>query len=48
MIAYREIFKPEEVLLNETTYSGDQYSSMLKAQYIRLIPFRLNNSAYDV
>ncbi len=37
MIAYREIFKPEEVLLNETTYSGDQYSSMLKAQYIRLI-----------
>ena len=37
MIAYREIFKPEEVLLNEATYSGDQYSSMLKAQYIRLI-----------
>ena len=37
MIAYREIFKPEEVLLNEATYSGDQYPSMLKAQYIRLI-----------
>ena len=37
MIAYREIFKPEEVLLNEATNSGDQYPSMLKAQYIRLI-----------
>ena len=37
VIAYREIFKPEEVLLNEATYSGDQYPSMLKAQYIRLI-----------
>ena len=37
MIAYREIFKPEEVLLNDASNSGDQYPSMLKAQYIRLI-----------
>ena len=34
MIAYREIFKPEETLLKESTPPGDQYSSPLKAQYI--------------
>lgn len=37
MVAYREIFKPEEVLLKEVTKPGAQYSSMLKMQYIRLI-----------
>ena len=37
MIAYREIFKPEEVLLGDVAKPGNQYSSMLKAQYIRLI-----------
>ena len=37
VIAYREIFKPEEVLLGDVAKPGKQYSSMLKAQYIRLI-----------
>ncbi|MDE0040915.1 MAG: hypothetical protein OXT74_02680 [Candidatus Poribacteria bacterium] len=37
MIAYRQIFKPQEVLLNEATKPGDPYPSMLKAQYIQLI-----------
>ena len=37
MIAYREIFKPQEVLLKEATKPGDPYPSMLKAQYIQLI-----------
>ena len=37
MIAYREIFKPQEVLLTEASKPGGQYPSMLKAQYIRLI-----------
>lgn len=37
MIAYREIFKPQEVLLKEATNPGDPYPSMLKAQYIQLI-----------
>ncbi len=37
VIAYREIFKPEEVLLGDVAKPGNQYSSMLKAQYIRLI-----------
>lgn len=37
MIAYREIFKPQEVLLKETTKPGDPYPSMLKAQNIQLI-----------
>ena len=37
IIAYREIFKPQEVLLNEVTKPGDPYPSMLKAQYIQLI-----------
>ncbi|MDE0297387.1 MAG: hypothetical protein OXN17_01995 [Candidatus Poribacteria bacterium] len=37
MIAYREIFKPQEVLLNEVTKPGDQYPSMLKGKYIQLI-----------
>ena len=37
MIAYREIFKPEETLLREATQPGDQCPSPLKAQYIGLI-----------
>ncbi len=37
MIAYREIFKPQEVLLKEVTKPGDPYPSMLKAQYIQPI-----------
>ena len=37
MIAYREIFKPEEVLISEVTKTGDQCSSRLKPQYVQLI-----------
>jgi hypothetical protein len=37
VIAYREIFKPEEVLLGDVAKLGNQYSFTLKAQYIRLI-----------
>jgi hypothetical protein len=37
MIAYREIFKPQEVLLKAVTKPGDPYPSMLKAQYIQPI-----------
>lgn len=37
VIAYREIFKPEEVLQGDVAKLGNQYSFTLKAQYIRLI-----------
>ena len=37
MIAYREIFKPEEVLLGDVAQPGNQYSPTLKAQYVQLI-----------